>query len=163
MTETFLNNDIDGKMFKIIHNLYANAKSCVRIGNSKSTSFSSNIGVRQGENLSPVLFSIFLNDLSEFFPHAYNGLNDIAQMSNIIFSNNDIEVYFTLYILLYADDTVIFAESETELQSALIAMFLYCKSQDLEVNPAKTKITIFFQTGRLKILQICVQWSRNSC
>ena len=55
-----INNNIDGKMFKIIHNLYANAKSCVRIGNSKSMSFSSNIGVRQGENLSPVLFfSVF--------------------------------------------------------------------------------------------------------
>ena len=30
-----------------------------------------------------------------------------------------------------------------ELQSALNAMFLYCKSWDLEVNQAKTKITIF--------------------
>ena len=70
-------------MFKIIHNLYANVKSCVRIGNSKSTSFSSNIGVHRGENLSPVLFTIFLNDLSEFITHAYNGLNDIAEMSNI--------------------------------------------------------------------------------
>ena len=58
-------------------------------------------------------------------------------------SNNDIEVYFKLYILLYADDTVIFAESEAELQLALNAMFLYCKSWDLNVNPAKAKITIF--------------------
>ena len=75
--QKLINNNIDGKMFKIIHNLYANAnaKSCVRIGNSKSTSFSSNIGVRQGENLSPVLFSLFLNDLTEFISHAYDGLN----------------------------------------------------------------------------------------
>ena len=57
--QKLINNNIDGKMFKIIYNLYANAQSCVRIGNSKSTSFSSNIGVRQGENLSPVLFSVF--------------------------------------------------------------------------------------------------------
>ena len=86
---------------------------------------------------------MFLNDLSEFITHAYNGLNDIAEMSNILLSNNDIEVYFKLYILLSADDTVIFAESETELQLALNAIFLYCKSWDLEVNPAKTKITMF--------------------
>ena len=64
-------------------------------------------------------------------------------MSKIRLSNDEIEVYFKLYILLYADDTVILAESAVELQSALNAMFLYCKSWDLEVNPAKTKITIF--------------------
>ena len=120
-------------MFKNIHNLYANAKSCVRIGNCKSPSFSSNISVRQGEKLSPVLFVIFLNDLSEFITHVYNGLNDIAEISNILLSNTDMEVYFKLYILLYADDTVIFAEPEAELQSPLNAMFLYCKSWDLQL------------------------------
>ena len=115
-------------MFKIIHNLYANAKSCVRISNSKSTSFSSNIRVRQDENLSPVLFSLFLNDLTEFISHAYDGLNAVSDMSKIFSSNDEIEVYFKLYILLYADDTVILAESAVELHSALNAMFLYCKS-----------------------------------
>ena len=141
--QKLLSNNIDGKMFKIIHSLYANAKSAVRIGNLKSGPFSSNIGVRQGENLSPVLFSLFLNDLSEFISHAYNGLNDVSDMAHILLSNDEIEVYFKLYILLYADDTVIFAESAEELQAALNAMFLYCKSWDLEVNPTKTKITIF--------------------
>ena len=32
-----MNNHIDGKTFKIIHSLYANAKSCVSIGNLKPT------------------------------------------------------------------------------------------------------------------------------
>ena len=71
-------------MFRIIHNLYANVKSCVRISNSKFTSFSSNIGVRQGENLSPVLFSLFLNDLTKFISHAYDGLNAVSDMSKIL-------------------------------------------------------------------------------
>ena len=130
-------------MFKIIHSLYANAKSCVQMGHAKSESFVSNVGVRQGENLSPILFSIFLNDLSEFISRAYNGLNDISEMSKILLSNDEIEVLFKLYVLLYADDTVIFAESKEELQSALNAMYLYSKSWDLEVNPTKTKVTVF--------------------
>ena len=41
---------VDDKMFKIIHNLNANAKSCVRLGHAKSESFVSNVGVRHGEN-----------------------------------------------------------------------------------------------------------------
>ena len=54
-------------------------------------------------------FSPFLNDLTEFISHAYDGLNDISDMSHIFLSNDDIEVYFKLYILLYADDTFTFA------------------------------------------------------
>ena len=58
------------------------------------------------------LFSLFFNDLTEFMSHAYSGLNDISNMSHLLFDNNDIEVYFKLYLLLYADDTVtvVFAE-----------------------------------------------------
>lgn len=141
--QKLLSNNIDGKMFKIIHGLYANAKSCVKINHMKSTPFLSNVGVRQGENLSPVLFSLFLNDLSDFISHAYNGLNDITAQARELLSDDDIEIYLKLYILLYADDTVIFAEDEYELQAALNAMFLYCKSWHLEVNPSKTKITVF--------------------
>ena len=61
-------------MFKINHNLYADANSCVRVSHLKSELFCSNIGVRQGKNLSPLLFSLFLNDLTKFIAHAYNGL-----------------------------------------------------------------------------------------
>ena len=130
------------------------AKSSVRIGNSKSGSFSSNIGVRLGENLSPVLFPLFLNDLSEFISHAYNGLNNVSDMAHILLSNEDIEVYFKLYILLNAEDTVIFAESAEKLQAALNAMFLYCKSWDLAVNPSKTKITIFCNRKTVNVPKI---------
>ena len=50
---------------------------------------------------------------------------------------------FKFQILLNANDAVIFADSAKELQAALNAMFLYCKSWDLEVNPTETKITTF--------------------
>ena len=150
--QKLLNNSIDGKIFKIIHSLYANAKSCIKLGHLRSATFSSNVGVHQGENLSPILFlfsiflilfSIFLNDLTEFISHAYDGLTNVADMAKIFLSNEDIEVYPRLYKLLYADDTLIFAQSAVELQAALNDLYLYCKSWDLEVNPTKTKITIF--------------------
>ena len=105
--------------------------------------FSCNVGVRQGENMSPILFSVFLNNLTEFVSHAYEGLNRISNMAHFLLGDDDVEVYFKLYVLLYVDDTVSVAENEHQLQAALNAMFLYCKSWDLEVNPTKTKITSF--------------------
>ena len=33
--------------------------------------------------LLPLLFSVFLNDLTEFIAHAYNGLENISSMSKI--------------------------------------------------------------------------------
>lgn len=46
-------------------------------------------------------------------------------------------------MLLYADDTVILVESDSELQAGLNAMYLYCKCWSLEVNVSKTQIVIF--------------------
>ena len=43
--------------------MYQNIKSKVTNDEGSSQFFDCNVGVRQGENLSPFLFSIFLNDL----------------------------------------------------------------------------------------------------
>ena len=47
---------------------------------------------------------------------------------------------------MYADDTVIFANSEAGLQKALDELSEYCKTWKLKVNSSKTKVTIFGKT-----------------
>ena len=105
--------------------------------------FSSMSGVCQVENLSPILFSLFLNDLVHFMSNSYNGLTTLSEDVASILNTEDIEVFFKLYILLYADDTVIFAESHEELQTSLDTMQLYCDTWKLQVNTSKTKIVVF--------------------
>ena len=101
-----LRNNIDGKIFKVIFNIYDNAKSCVKAGSNISMFFSSMPGVRQGENLPPILFSLFLNDLVQFMSNSYNGLSTLSEDIASVLSNDDVELFFKLYLLLYADDTV---------------------------------------------------------
>ena len=48
-----------------------------------------------------------------------------------------------ILVLMYADDTVIFANSATGLQKALDDLEKYCSKWKLTPNPQKTKGTIF--------------------
>jgi predicted glutamine amidotransferase len=74
---------------------------------------------------------------------SYDGLSDVYNATHFVLDTEEIAVYLRLYLLLYADDTVILAESKEELQAALNSMYLYCKTWDLEINASKTKIVIF--------------------
>ena len=58
---------INGKLLRIVKNMYSQVKSCVRGCNSYSEFFECAIGLKQGEVLSPILFSLFIEDLELFF------------------------------------------------------------------------------------------------
>ena len=75
-----LSNNIDGNIFIVIFNLYNEAKSCIMNTFTKHLSpfFPCNFGVRQGENISPLIFALFFNDLETHLSNAYGGLTYIA-------------------------------------------------------------------------------------
>ena len=59
---------INGKIIRIIQDMiiqdmYSKIKAKVRKDNVYSDSFDNNVGLLQGEKLSPILFSLFLEDL----------------------------------------------------------------------------------------------------
>ena len=54
---------ISGKMLRIIRSMYTIVKSCVKQCGQLSDLMDISIGLKQGENLSPIMFSLFLEDL----------------------------------------------------------------------------------------------------
>ena len=92
-------------------------------------------GVRQGENLSPLLFALYVNDIESFF--------SLRGSSPINVGDDVIDVYMKMFVLLYADDTVIMANDAESLQSNLHYLSEYCDMWNLSVNTDKTKIVIF--------------------
>jgi len=144
---------ITGPVLNVILKLYENAKSYVKYNNTVSEFFSSTTGVRQGENLSPLLFAIFLNDLiSVLYEHSY-GLSTLLEDVKLSMPNNDIINRMKLHTLLYADDTVLMAESPDQLQSALDTMAEYCDRNNLAVNPQKTNVMVFSR-GKVRNLPV---------
>ena len=48
---------------KLIQDMYSKTKACVQLESGINDSFDSVVGLKQGCNLSPTLFNIFVNDL----------------------------------------------------------------------------------------------------
>ena len=118
--------------------MYENIKSRISTPEGASAFFPCLNGVRQGENLSPLLFSVYLNDLQ-----AYLDRNHVKRVSWDV-NNEHMLTYLKILVLLFADDTVIFATNKDDLQVALNVFEHYCDQwKHLTVNISKTKIMIF--------------------
>ena len=126
---------VRGKALNIIRSMYENVKSRVKYKNRLSENFECYLGVRQGESLSPFLFSMYLNDVEDEF--YLNGIEGI-----------DIH-HIKLFLLLYADDITLFSETAEGLQKALNLLSTYCQRWKLTVNTKKTKIMVFRKGGIL--------------
>ena len=126
-------------MYTIIYNMYQGIKSNISFNGQNSAFFVCNNGLRQGENLSPFLFSLYLNDLEEFM--VSNNVIGLQCLNNQL--EDDFHMYIKLFILLYADDTILFSDSPDDLQMQLNIFNEYCKNSKLKVNSGKTECMIF--------------------
>jgi len=127
-------NGVNGRMIKIIHDMYRTVSFTIKCNGGITDSFHSTVGVKQGCILSPLFFNVFLSDLPN------------------IFDNSCDPVYLggsSLNCLLYADDLIILSESASGLQCALNKLHTYCKKWKLSVNIGKTNVMIFNKGGKL--------------
>ena len=121
-------NKVDGKLYNSIKSIYASSTSCIRINNKLTDWFDCKNGVKQGDNLSPTLFSVFVNDL-------ISEVNDMHLGVNLGDEN--------ISILLYADDIALVAENEANLQSMLNKLHDWCKKWRVLINTDKSKCVHF--------------------
>jgi len=124
-----LNNmGMSTKMLSAIKSLYSNVSSCVRVNGYFTEWFNVNTGLRQGCSLSTVLFNLFINDLAALVKGLHKGV--------------DIGTEY-VSILLYADDIVLIAENEDDLQSMLTVLNDWCNSNGMMVNASKSNVVHF--------------------
>ena len=90
--------------------------------------FRVNSGLRQGCSLSTLLFNMFINDLASRIQYLGKGVN--------IDSEN-------VSILMYADDIVLIAENEEDLQHMLNELNNWCNVNSMTINYNKSNIVHF--------------------
>ena len=123
-----LDYKIDGNMYYTISSLLKANKIKIHINENVTDWFEACSGVRQGDNLSPTMFNLYINDLIREVKSTGKGVLIKDKLFNI---------------LVYADDIVVFAKSEEDLQFILNAITVWTKKWRLSVNDKKTKIIHF--------------------
>ena len=107
-------NGIKGNVFKAIYSMYACVKSCVRFNNECTNTFDCPVGLRQGCLLSPVIFSIFVNELSKLIENSdICGIQLFPDITEIL-------------LLLFADDIALMADSIRGLQKQINITEKFC-------------------------------------
>ena len=99
--------------------------------------FENNVGLLQGEVLSPLFFfTLYVNDLeNEFTIKRGNTPTELQLLS--------------LYLLMYADDMVLLTESINELQNMLNILQNYTTEWSLDVNIQKSKVVVLRNGGQI--------------
>ena len=86
-------------------------------------------GVRQGCNLSPLLFCLYVADLEQTLRNEQSGAVTL--------------VHTRLPLLMFADDLVLLADNHIGLQRYLEILAEYCHKWHIQVNFVKTKVVVF--------------------
>ena len=111
---------------RILLGMYSSVVTSVKLHNGITPFFKSHIGVKQGCNLSPTRFNIFVYDRPS------------------LSTNSCVPVKLgetNLNCLVYADDVVL-SESQAGLQKCLTKLKLYTKRWKLKINYKKSKIIV---------------------
>jgi len=71
---------VSSKFVRAVKSMYASVKSCVRFNNEFSEYFDSDVGLKQGDPSSPLLFMLFVNDILDNINSDLNGIFTINEL-----------------------------------------------------------------------------------
>ena len=124
---------VRGKMWRVIKKMYEGSKSMVFLDGEKSEGFNVEQGVAQGCSLSPILFSVFINDLLKEVEEAELGIQ--------LNSGNRVSG------LLFADDFVGVSDSKENLQKLIDVVHGFCNRWRLRANVSKSAVMVFSRSS----------------
>jgi hypothetical protein len=133
--------NFDGKDVRLIGNLYWDQTAAIKVKNEVSEWKQIRRGIRQGCVMSPVLFSLYSENI----------LRDIENIGGIVVEGRNINN------VRFADDTVFLAETEKELQEILDVGVSGSEEKGLDLNSKKTISVVFTRKTNIPQCQLQVK------
>ena len=144
-----LKNSIKGKLYRCLRSMYDEVKARVKSGSILTDFVNCTRGVKQGDVCSPILFSLFMNELAlEIIEKGKHGVTfDLVE----------------LFILLFADDIILLSITVVGLQRQLNNLYFAASRHQLKVNMSKTSIIVFRKGGYLARNENWTYGNNNIC
>ena len=128
---------ICGHMYNALASFYENVSCCVRLNGLKTDWFTVTCGLKQGCNLSTILFNFYANDVVERIMSTSKGIDIEGEKVSV---------------LLYADDLIHLAPSTSDLQVMLDELHLWCGENKIRaVAGQHSSPDLCFSTKFIKI------------
>ncbi len=110
--------------------MYSDVRLRVRLGGQQGDTFPSTRGVKQGDQLSPLLLGLFIDRLESFLAARAPTLG--ARVTGRL-----------LRAILYANDFVLLAESAQDLQALLDVLKEFCTAAGMRANLKKCEVVVY--------------------
>ena len=140
---SFKENKSERKTHQAIVSTYNVVKSKVRGGNDLTELFMGPRGLKQGEKCSPVLFSLFIDEIADEIMQ--RGKRGIQLLPDLV----------KMFILLFADDVILVSDTVCGLQNQLNVLCNTANHLGPVVNLDKSSIFVFRNGGHTAL---CEKW-----
>ena len=107
---------IDKKTTNIIENMYKNTSTSIIYKNQLLPKILVTKGLKQGDNLSPILFNLYINDLPEYISQ--------GKTDPVYLMNQEVNC------LMWADDLILLSRSPEGLQKCVKNLTEYCQENE---------------------------------
>ena len=119
---------INGKLWKLLDNMYFDLKSCIRCNNDVSRYFRLDRGVRQGSALSAKLYLIYINELINIISNSGKGA---------------VLVDLNVCCPVQADDIALVTSNEHNMQTLINMCVNYSQRWKFQFSPTKSQAMSF--------------------
>ncbi len=138
-----------GKMFRVLYNLYQGAHRVVNYEGCTTDAFSCDLGLHEGDVISPTLYLFFIDGLLREVENKHPGVTLVGPSRSVV-------------VAMQADDLVCVCASAAEMQAVAQTVYAYSCKWRFRLNSSKSAVMHVAATGSQQLTDSGIVWNNES-